>query len=141
MQHLGRLDEFIATRRRVAARYREALAGAAGITPLPEPPGVVSNIYKFPALLDPGVDRTEFKSRLRAEHDLVCSGEVYARPLHHEPIFSQIDTAPGAGALRVAEDVCARQVCLPVHSDMTDEEADHVAGSVLEVAAGAVAAT
>lgn len=141
MVHLDRLDEFIATRRRVAARYREALATAAGITPLPEPPGVVSNVYKFPTLLDPGVDRAEFKARLAAEHDVTCSGEVYARPLHHEPIFSSIDTAPGPGALGVAEDVCARQVCLPVHSDMTDDEADHVVRSVLEVAAGATAAT
>ena len=28
--------------------------------------------------------------------------------------------------LPVAEDVCARQVCLPVHSDMTDDEVDQV---------------
>jgi perosamine synthetase len=139
--HLGRLDEFIATRRRVAGRYQEALAGASGITPLPEPPGAVSNIYKFPALLDPGIDRGEFKARLRAEHDVVCSGEVYARPLHHEPIFSTIDTAPGPAALRGAEDACARQVCLPVHSDMTNEEADYVVRAVIEVAARTVAAT
>jgi perosamine synthetase len=26
----------------------------------------------------------------------------------------------------VAEDLCARHVCLPVHSDMTDDEVDQV---------------
>jgi perosamine synthetase len=30
----------------------------------------------------------------------------------------------------VAEDVCARQICLPVHSDMTSEEARYVAASL-----------
>ncbi len=30
----------------------------------------------------------------------------------------------------MADDVCARHVCLPVHSDMTEAEAEHVVESV-----------
>jgi dTDP-4-amino-4,6-dideoxygalactose transaminase len=35
--------------------------------------------------------------------------------------------------LPVAEDVCARQICLPVHSDMTDAEVERVLAAVSTV--------
>jgi dTDP-4-amino-4,6-dideoxygalactose transaminase len=128
--HLRRLDEFIAVRRRVAARSDEALRGIDGIEPLPTPPGCGHPYYKYVAMLDPGVDRDSLKQRLRDDHGVGMSGEVYARPLHHEPVFSEVAHGP----LPVAEDVCARHVCLPLHSDMTDDEASAVTtaiGSVL----------
>ena len=37
------------------------------------------------------------------------------------------------GALPVAEDMCARHVCLPVHSDMRDDEVDQVLTAVAAV--------
>lgn len=36
-------------------------------------------------------------------------------------------------ALPVAEDVCARQICLPVHSDMTEDETELVIEAVSAV--------
>ena len=120
--HLRHLDEFIGVRRRVAARYDEALRGSAAIAPLVPPPTCGHAYYKYPALLAPGIDRQIVKARLDDEHGVGLSGEVYARPLHHEPVFAQVAHGP----LPVAEDVCARQVCLPLHSDMTDDEADIV---------------
>ena len=116
-------------RRRVAQFYDEALAGVEGISPLAIPPACGSNYYKYIALLDPGIDLTAVKQELRREHGVGMSGEVYAGPLHRQPIFSSIP----AGPLPVAEDVCARHVCLPVHSDMTDGEADHVVASLRQV--------
>ena len=134
VQQMSRLDDFIAVRRSVAARYDERLADVAGIGLLPMPPGCQPNYYKYVALLDAGIDRDRFKRRLRDEFGVALSGEVYARPLHHEPVF-----APWRrGALPVAEDVCARHVCLPVHSDMTDAEVDLVATSVRRVLAETV---
>jgi perosamine synthetase len=44
-------------------------------------------------------------------------------------VFAHLDT----GSLPVAEDVCARQICLPIHSDMTDAEADYVLDSLAQV--------
>jgi dTDP-4-amino-4,6-dideoxygalactose transaminase len=43
--HLRRMEEFIARRRAVAARYDKALGDLDGIEPLAEPPGCRSNIY------------------------------------------------------------------------------------------------
>ena len=126
--HLARLDEFIARRSSIAALYRRELAGVAGIQPLTLPEGCVSNVYKFIALLSPGADRAEFKQSLR-QHGVTASGEVYARPLHDQPIFADVVHGP----LPVSEDVCARHVCLPLHSDMTEEEAMYVVSSVKNV--------
>lgn len=124
--HLGGLDAAIAVRRRAAARYDDALAGVAGLTPLPEPGGSRSCRYKYPVLLAAGTDRDALKARLRHDHGIGLAGEVYARPLHHEPVFEELGR-PGLG---VAEDVCARHVCLPVHSDMADAEVDAVVAAL-----------
>jgi dTDP-4-amino-4,6-dideoxygalactose transaminase len=129
--HLRRLDEFVAARQRAAARYDEALAGGDGIVPLPLPSNCKSNYYKYVALLSPGLDRSEIKQSLREEHGIALSGEVYARPLHQEPVFG--DWA--AGSFPVADDVCARHICLPVHSDMSDDEAASVITGISTVIA------
>lgn len=126
--HLRRLDEFIATRASVAKRYDAALLDLDGITPILVPADAVSNYYKYIALLDPGLDRATVKAALR-ERGVSPSGEVYATPLHLEPVFAGLRSGP----LPIAEDICARQICLPIHSDMTDPEVDHVLDSVAGV--------
>ena len=133
---LRRLDEFVATRRRAATLYDEALAAVPGLRPVIPPPGCETNHYKYMALLDDGIERAQVKEQLRLRHGVTLSGEVYAVPLHRQPVFATYDRA----AFPVAEDVCRRQVCLPVHSDMTEAEASHVVGAlhaVLDEGAGA----
>jgi len=133
---LRRLDEFVATRRRTATLYDEALAAVTGLRPVIPPPGCETNYYKYMALLDDGIERAQVKEQLRLRHGVTLSGEVYAVPLHRQPVFATYDRA----AFPVAEDVCRRQVCLPVHSDMTEAEASHVVGAlhaVLDEGAGA----
>ncbi|WP_354644019.1 DegT/DnrJ/EryC1/StrS family aminotransferase [Kitasatospora camelliae] len=127
--HLRRLKEFVETRRRVARRYDAALADLAGIEPITEPAGCRGNYYKYVALLPHGVDRARFKQALAEDHGVRLSGEVYDLPLHHQPVFAD----HRGGPLPVAEDVCARQICLPVHSDMTEDETDQVIEAVAAV--------
>ena len=132
---LRRLDQFIATRRAAAAVYDEAFVGSgatAGLTALPVPAGSLSNYYKYVALLEDAVDRDGFKRALREGHGVSLSGEVYSAPLHHHPVFAKLEHAP----LPVAERICARQVCLPVHSDMTNDEAHRVVDAVRSVLNG-----
>ena len=52
------------------------------------------------------------------------AGEVYDLPLHRQPVFAEFAIAQGGRgpSLPVAEDLCARHICLPVHSDMTKAE-------------------
>ncbi|MER8186019.1 DegT/DnrJ/EryC1/StrS aminotransferase family protein [Kitasatospora sp. NPDC094015] len=127
--HLRRLKEFTENRRRVARRYDTALAALDGLTALPEPSGCRSNYYKYVALLPRGTDRARFKQEVSERFGVRLSGEVYDLPLHQQPVLAPYR----AGALPVAEDVCARQICLPVHSDMTEGEIDQVVEAVASV--------
>lgn len=126
---LSHLPQFLDVRRRIGARYDGGLAGVTGITAAPISSASAPNYYKYIALLDAGIDRADFKKRLREDHGIGMSGEVYASPLHHQPVFSSIAHGP----LPISEDVCARHVCLPVHNDMTDEEADLVLAAIAAV--------
>ena len=122
---LKRLPEFIATRQRIAAIYDAALART-GIVPLAMPPGVSSNYYKYIAMPPVGVDRIALKKKLRESYDVGLSGEVYEAPCHLQPVFA----SAAAGALPVAEALCARHICLPVSAVMTDEDAEYVVDSL-----------
>jgi dTDP-4-amino-4,6-dideoxygalactose transaminase len=134
--HLRRLGQFIARRRAAAARYGAGLESI-GVLRVPrEPPGCVSNFSNFIALLPPGVDRPWFKEMLADRHDVHLAGEVYDLPLHLQPVLSEY--APGEG-LPTAEDLCRRHVCLPVHSDMGDDEVDQVLEAIAKVSADVMA--
>jgi dTDP-4-amino-4,6-dideoxygalactose transaminase len=127
--HLRRMAGFIEHRRSVAARYDAALAGLDGLDPLGEPPGCRTNFYKYIAVLPAGADRARLRQKLAADHAVRLAGEVYDLPLHRQPVFAEFAGPP----LPVAEDLCARHVCLPVHSDMTTDEVDQVVGGVAAV--------
>ncbi len=99
--------------------------------PLAEPDSCRSNFYKYIAVLDAAIDRTWFKQQVAARYDVRLSGEVYDLPLHKQPVLEQYATGQ---SLPVAEDVCDRHVCLPVHSDMRDDEVNEVLEAVTEVA-------
>ena len=122
---LRRLPEFIVARRRVAAIYDRMLPSI-GVTPLAEPVGVVSNYYKYIAMPSAGVDRVALKKHLRATYDVGLSGEVYEAPCHLQPVFGPL----AAGTLLVAEELCARHICMPVSAVMTDEDAEYTVESL-----------
>jgi perosamine synthetase len=126
--HLRRLGQFIEHRRGVAARYDALLAGLDGLEPLAEPDGCRGNYYKYIAVLPEGADRARFRRKLAEEHEVRLAGEVYDVPLHRQPVFAEF--ARNGPALPAAEDLCARHICLPVHSDMTDAEVEQVCTAV-----------
>jgi perosamine synthetase len=122
---LHRLDEFIERRQILAARYDAALASL-DLVPLAIPESASSNFYKYVAFLPEGVDRTLFKQHLRSEFEIGLSGEVYDTPLHHQPIFSELDDR----ALPGAEWLCARHVCLPLYPALSEDDVDYVVESL-----------
>jgi perosamine synthetase len=128
LTQLRRLEQSIAHRTEVAADYDAALPEL-GLKPIAIPDGAVSNYYKYVAYLPEGIDRAVLKKRLREEHDVALSGEVYEVPLHLQPVF-----APWAdGPLPAAEELCARHVCLPVSAVMTPAQRARVIASLRAV--------
>ena len=129
--HLRRMHEAIRRRREVAARYDAALRDVPALRPLGEPAGCRGNFYKYIAVLAPDIDRDWFKQQLAARHEVYLAGEVYDLPLHRQPAL--VEFASGV-QLPVAEQMCQRHVCLPIYSDMRDDEIDQVIAAVTDIA-------
>jgi len=126
LAQLRRLDEFIAVRRRIARLYDESLKEIEGVQPVLLPSGVESNYYKYMVLLDHGINRSVLKKMLKEQYGVTLSGEVYEIPLHRQPVFERYSS----GQFPIAEDICARHICLPIYSDMTEDEAKYVINSL-----------
>lgn len=117
---LKHLDEFIAWRETIAQTYTQLLQDVEGVKPLL--PTHHSSWYKYPILLDSRIKRSKIKEALTAA-GIQLSGEIYERPLHHQPVLADLFTKQ---CFPKAEYVCASHICLPIHYSMTLEEAAYV---------------
>ena len=126
---LRRLQEFSKARRRIAAIYDQGLVRLSGIRPVTPPEGSQSNCYKYIAILEDGIDRSVLKQKMREEHDVALSGEVYETPCHMQPVFEPYRR----GSFQNAEAFCRSHICLPVYPTMTPEEAEYVVSSLANV--------
>jgi len=122
LRHFQNLPAMIAARRRIAASFDAALKSSGCPEPVVPPLGCIANYYKYVVMLKPGVDRAALKAWLKETHGVQCSGEVYEFPLHRHPVLAHLDP----GDLKQAEDVCGRQMCLPIFASMTDVEVERV---------------
>jgi perosamine synthetase len=129
LKHLERLPQMIADRQRIAVYYDRALASFNNLDVVRTAEGGVSNYYKYMAVLKENRDRRALKAELRERYGVSLSGEVYEEPLHRQPVFAAYATRE----LPVAEDYCARQICLPVYSGMDESEAQQVVDALAEV--------
>lgn len=129
LKHLERLPAMIADRRAIAAIYDKGLAGFKNLKALPISEEGFCNYYKYIAVLKEQRDRKELKAALRERHAVSLAGEVYEEPLHKQPVFEKYATRP----LPIAEDLCARHICLPVFSGMQEEQAHHVIAALRDV--------
>jgi dTDP-4-amino-4,6-dideoxygalactose transaminase len=128
LAQLRRLDDFLARRRAIAARYTE-LIGKRDRYALPRlAPGTVPAYYKFPILLPAGVDRDAVRQTLMVAHGIEC-GAIYSPPAHLMPVFR----GEAVPRLPVAESVLARQLCLPMHAALQVADCDRAVAALDEV--------
>ena len=128
LSQLRRLDDFLARRRALAARYGELLAKRDRYTLPRLAPGTVPAYYKYPILLPAGVDRDAVRHTLMTAHGIEC-GAIYSPPAHLMPVFR----GAGAPRLPVAESVLPRQLCLPMHAALQLTDADRAVAALDEV--------
>jgi perosamine synthetase len=128
LKHLERLPEMIRDRQAIAAVYDEGVTSLKNLYSLSVPHGGVCNYYKYIVVLKEQRDRRELKTILRERHGVALAGEVYETPLHQQPVFAGYADGP----LPVAEDLCARHLCLPVFSGMREADAHLVIRALRE---------
>jgi dTDP-4-amino-4,6-dideoxygalactose transaminase len=128
---LKRLPEMVQKRNKIAEFYDKKFGEMNGIRPLRKYPHIVNNYYKYTAILSPGINRDKFKRRL-SEKGVICGGEVYWPPLHLQPVYKGL-LGTKEGNFPNAEDKCRRMVCLPMFTQMTEDEAEYVTEQVSQV--------
>lgn len=133
LRHLERLPEMIGERQRIAALYDRALSSFSNLEAVRVPEGGVSNYYKYMAVLKERRDRRALKAELREKYGVSLAGEVYEEPLHRQPVFASLGLGEGDRALALADDYCARQICLPIYAGMEEAEAEQVIEALAEV--------
>jgi len=110
------LDEWNEGRRRVAARYAEALAGLPVVTPY-APPHVepVHHLY---------VIRIQERDALmeRLSEAEIASGLHYPIPIHLLPAYAELGYRPGD--FPITEAYADEILSLPIYAELTDEQID-----------------
>jgi perosamine synthetase len=125
---LGRLAGLVAQRRQLAARYHELLAGIDGLVPVRDPAYGQTNYQSFWVLLDGfGVGRDEVLAELAARGVSARRGIMAA---HLEPAYADVTPGP----LPVTERLTRDSLILPLHHALTDEDQEHIAGVLRDVA-------
>lgn len=120
------IDDIIARRAAISARYHDALADMTGITP-------------FRAIGSPTLNHAYFPVRVTEEYavnsDTLCrelqSVGIMARRYFH-PLICDMpgyrDLPSARQALPVARRIARQILCLPIHANLSDEQVDRAVG-------------
>ena len=124
LAQLERLPEMLDARARVAALYREALAGIEGLSlPCEDAGGDRRGWFVFVVQLPRGVDRDESVRELAA-HGIQSKPYL---PAIHLMSFYRERFGHREGEFPVCEDVAARSLALPFFPEMTEAQVARVA--------------
>jgi perosamine synthetase len=123
---MKKLDRFVARRREIAARYDEAFAADARVTPLTVPAGVRSAYHLYVIRVAP--------ERRKALYLALAEKKIYTQvhyiPVHRQPDF--VRNGMGGDDLPGADAYYASCLSLPMFPAMTDADVDRVARAVIE---------
>ena len=122
---LKRLPQWTARRQEIARLYRRLLAGAR----LEMPADGAANecvYHQFAVYLD---ERDRVRAELEARG--VSTAIYYPRPIHLQTAYAGLGYA--TGSLPHSERACERVLCLPLFPELTDDEAEYTARTLIEV--------
>ena len=127
---LGRLDGMLAGRARVAAAYREALAGIEGLgLPCEDTGGDVRGWFVFVVQVPHGAGRDDV---VRALRERGVQSKPYL-PAIHLMSFYRERFGHREGEFPVCEDVAARSLALPFFPEMSEGQVERVAAALRDV--------
>jgi len=124
---MEKVDELIDGRRRAADRLSEGLADVAGVEPHRGLPDSTHVRQLYTVTLSPDVDRDAVIDALDARN---VSSKIYWDPPVHLTDYYRGRYDYELGALPVTEDVAGRVLSLPIHPNLSLEEADRIVAAV-----------
>jgi dTDP-4-amino-4,6-dideoxygalactose transaminase len=127
---LHHLAPAIERRKLIDTRYRQRLQEVPGITCIPQTAALQKNYSYFPILIDTGFGRSR-----DALYEQLKQSEIYTRryfyPLISQfPMYAQLPSAQPEN-LPIASDIAQRILCLPIYSDLKEEEQDRIINAIL----------
>jgi dTDP-4-amino-4,6-dideoxygalactose transaminase len=124
---LAHLDEYAAARQKAAAFYNKAFEGCEKIA-TPETATFTTHVFHQYTLVLHDVDREALMKYL-AEKE-IASAVYYPVPLHLQKAYR--DARYGEGDFPVTEALSRSVMSLPIHTELTPEIQEVIAGAVLE---------
>ena len=122
---LGKIEQFVARRHVLAARYAELLAGVPGIR-LPSVPSDRSPTWQtYAVTVERPLRRDAVAAALRAQ-GIGCNIGTCA--LHRQGVYGH-----GVPLCPVADRLSERHLALPMYTDLTETDQIRVAGALAEV--------
>jgi len=129
LAQLRRLDELLAKREAVAARYNRLLAAVDGITPLPAPrPDMRLSWFVYVVRVAPEIGRDRLMHAL-AERGI--DSRPYFPPVHLQPLYRE-RFGFREGTFPQAEAAGASMLALPFHGNLAADDAEYVVACVAE---------
>ncbi|HST56499.1 MAG TPA: DegT/DnrJ/EryC1/StrS family aminotransferase [Solirubrobacteraceae bacterium] len=130
LSRLGRLESDIAARRKRVRRYRELLAGVAGVELLWDEEAVErGSHFAFPVLLGNHEARELLRAKLTGEGIQTTWYPAVTQ-------FTEYRGARGSAEVPHSEDVAARHFALPLWSGLGDRDLERVVSVLSEASAG-----
>jgi perosamine synthetase len=131
IEQMKRLEEIVARRRELAARYNAALAEHPWLRPPFVPEYAEFNYQSYAVQLtdDAPIARDDLMQRLLDQKIATRRGVMLS---HAEPAYAGRGHA--CGPLPHSEDASARSVLLPLYPQMTESEQDQVLAALFEAA-------
>jgi dTDP-4-amino-4,6-dideoxygalactose transaminase len=122
---LRELDQYALRRNQLADAY-DAAFGNSGKLITPVRSANSTHVFHQYTLLTNGVSRDEMKEFLESKG--VPAMIYYPVPLHMQKAY--LDPRYKQGDFPVTEDLCARVVSLPMHTEMQDDQLQHIISTV-----------
>ncbi len=124
---LRHLDEYNKARQDVAAAYDKAFSELPGLKVPSRNPDSEHIFHQYTLKVENG-KRDALKAHLE-EHNIPAM-VYYPVPLHLQKAYSELDHK--AGDFPVSEELCTKVLSLPIHTEMEQDQLDHIISTVLK---------
>ena len=132
LSQMARIDDFLARRREIAARYDDAFTDVPVVTPW-QHPDTQSAWHLYVIRLDRRRARREHREVFDALRDAGIGVNLHYIPVYRQPYYRALGF--GQGHCPNAESYYAEAISLPMYADLSEDEQREVIAAVAEAVA------